>query len=110
MNYRPEAYWETKEKEESARSIKREKKKFFDRINKKASRVFKYVWNIHLSDNDRDMLYYAHSDIFLGIEKELSIDRILNRLLSKGLLAENITKFIKRKWIISKLFNDKLVN
>jgi hypothetical protein len=110
MNYRPEADWEPKEKKESARSIKRAKKKFYDRMNKKASRVFKYILNNHLSDNDKDRLYYSYSDVFLGIEKELSIDKILNRLVSKRMLAEGVSKAIKRKWIISKLFNEKLAN
>jgi hypothetical protein len=110
MKYLPEQSWEPYEKEVTARSIKRAKKKFFERIKKKASKSFKHIWNNHLSDSDKDRIYNMYDTYLIDIEKECSIDRVLSRLVNNNIIDEKISKIIKRKWIISKLFDEKLGN
>lgn len=109
MKYRPEISWKPYEQYgDTERSLKREEKRFSEKIQKKAAPFLKWIYNNYLSETEKSKIfnYYKRNDEyynFVGEDKETDYNRLIAKLISCGIIDETDAKFYKRKWIIAKL-------
>lgn len=92
------------------RNIKREKKLFFSKIEKKSSNPFKYVWNNHISLYGKEYFYNnyykSYNNFYLkDLYKSSNITKIIDILIYYYIISEKEGIIIKRKYIIDNLIN-----